>query len=315
MFRIFAFLVVQCYHYHNQRGFARAQEGVSCNRNPDLPLPPLIDKMMIENPLNNSLVPEYFYLRMKMAVVDAERFTEVVSRGYLHFCITSATEAGKMMKRKCDMNILEEVRINTDEFLVNDHPRSKTPNDQEGYEFFLLRFDVLSTDPLMGNHSEPLPLCAVSLKLACCAPKMYMDAKKREQKEEKVARYNAYISHLVSNEALIPTSSKVAWNCDIGGDVSRGRGREGGVIIGIKSAALNFELREATRRTWLSAIAETEMNICFCVRFLIGSFNGSEHEASLGEELVIDVKRLLETERALYGDILLGEELGGVVDS
>jgi len=77
---------------------------------------------------------------------------------------------------------------------------------------------------------------------------------------------------------------------DCSGDISNT------YVIGIKSWALNFDLRQAIRDTWRRNLVKNK----YCVMFLVGTVSDDYIENG-------DLNKLLEIENAFYGDLLLEE--------
>ena len=69
--------------------------------------------------------------------------------------------------------------------------------------------------------------------------------------------------------------------------------------VGVKSAALHFELRAAIRETWLGAAGNAD----YCVRFLVGSVSALERQRGRGgftTDEAAKVERMLEVSGQSY---------------
>jgi hypothetical protein len=186
--------------------------------------------------------------------------------GTIDYCVSSRKTGFK----QCNLNVLEELLVYTSNFAtVSTHVES-----------FNMKFELIIHNTESPTHT----ICALELSLLCCVPDNYFKDEEHNNLKQKALIYHAHTSALLAEvDGLV--SRNPMWHCWPRQNVS--------YIIGIKSFALNFDLRDAIRKTWFK-----DLSYGACVVFLVGhpnSFSG------------IDVEAQLHVEQALYGDLLVSE--------
>ncbi len=255
----------------------------------------VIQTIKIANPLNNSYVPEYLYLRFNAVVHDDESFIRMISEGEIELCISN----DKLTT--CGLNILEELRLDPFAYIDFHDDNTKVIGNHEDMKArdFQLKFDLKSP-----SHSSPL--CTATLKLKCCVGNEFYAKQELLKKERQLSDYSLHIDTIIKEAAPFSSGRPPLWShCYSRDDVE--------YAIGIKSWAFNFQLRQAIRNSYLSYNLEVlDKNFGTkkrCAKFIVGA---------VGETDTLDshrTKHLLQMEQAVYGDLLLDEQIPGVVDS
>ena len=208
------------------------------------------------NPINNSLVPRHFFIRLGAATLDSE----FVRRNSFQFYICWSFEDYE----KCDLDIFDEHKVDTrlsSAFSMN--------ND--------FSFSAKICHRIEGC------LCETKLLLTCCVDESYFIQEDKKLLEEKSFRFIEWGNAMGTNSDVKTTHWRTHWHCDFSDNL---------FIVGIKSAALNYDRREVIRKTWLQRDYWKNM----CVAFIIG------------ETSIETIKDTLRKEQNIYQDLLLGTD-------
>jgi len=208
------------------------------------------------NPLNNSYVPNSFYIRLGASVYSIEKFRERSED--IYYCWSFVDY------EKCYLSIFDEEMVET----------SLSKAIGGNHELFAFKIKLVSRK--YGN------LCDFQLDLYCCINDSYFLQQRKQETEEKSYSYINWGKSIDYPSEFSGSS----WHC------SQTRNhRPKKFIIGLKSAALNFERRDLIRKTWL----QSKFWGNTCLAFIIGNSSLS------------DIASTLLKEKEIFGDLLLGE--------
>ena len=250
----------------------------------------LVETITIANPLNNSYIPNYLYLRLVATVYDEKAFVSMVSNGEVDLCISNKKH------KRCGFNVLEEIRIDPYIYLDSNNGDSDDEDRTLQLQFNLRR---------RSSHSFDSHICTATLNLKCCVRDEVFEEQSNVKRKKQVLEYSNFIDSIIEHEPIFTTRRPSSWsNCDERNIV---------YLMGIKSYALNFQLRQAIRNSYLSEdMKSIDMDYYpgkKCARFIVGTVEGSTvHDAP-------NINHLLQMEQAVFGDLLLNDEIPGVIDS
>ena len=132
----------------------------------------LIDVIKIANPINNSYIPRFLYLRFVAVVYDDKSFTRMISSGEIDLCISNENH------KICGLNILEELRLDP---LVYIGSYEDSTNVNGGH------VDMEERDLQLQFDLRRLPdsstICTATLKLKCCVNDDFFEKQKTSKKE------------------------------------------------------------------------------------------------------------------------------------
>ena len=215
---------------------------------------PFVDYFRIVDPIDNQLVYKLFYSYMQTNALNKTLFLE--HKDEFEIC----AKANNI--EYCHNNIFDEFLIDFTSF-----------NITNGSTVILQKTLIHNTLGL---------LCTSSITLNCCVSEEQVSDYEDEQR---VIKLNEYKSLLLSHTSTSYNNPQTPSFCQTSSSVS--------YIIGIKSAALNYNRRQLIRTTWF-----TSLHPCTPVRFLIGQVDKND----------IDLNTLLDLEQTLHGDLLLGTD-------
>jgi hypothetical protein len=207
-------------------------------------------------------------IRLQAIILDGheEEFKRQIIDGSIELCVSSQKTGFK----ECNLNVLNELKMDPTKF-------SGSHSDVQGFDMTL---DLVHATP-----SSRLTACHIELSLFCCISDDYFKEEEEYRLQQKALALYSHIKAL-SVEVDSVFIRNPMWHC-------WPRGESVHYVIGIKSFALNFDLRDAIRKTWIADLTDN-----VCVVFLVGRPKSVER---------VDVESLLQVEQALYGDLLLSE--------
>jgi len=157
---------------------------IPCRRLDDVVL---IESLAASHPLNESLVPPFFYLRLIAGISRSDLFApfkEMLLNSSLVFCVSS--QPGDV-GRQCGVNMLHEYRVETNRFADSFSPSGD----------FRLRVELFSSSA---------EVCALELHLTCCVGHAEIAAGEEQRRVEQAGTYTKYVNdRLLQSEAFTAT--------------------------------------------------------------------------------------------------------------